>query len=807
MWQDLRFAIRSLVKRPAFTAVALIALALGIGANTAIFSVVNAVLLRPLPYDESDRLVKITSAERRQQGGGTYTNISIPDFLDFNHDNSTFESMAALSSVDASTILGRGQPERIKVGRVTEDFFRVLHMSPRLGRTFTHDEDTTIGARVVILTHGLWQARFGGDREIIGRQINLSARPTTVIGVLPASFKHAEMDPAGEPAAYVPMRINLDDMSRSGRFVRAIGRLKAAVAVDSAQADLSTIAARLELRYPTENHGVGVHVMPLIESVVGSTRTALTVLLGAVGLVLLIACANIANLLMANAAVRRHEMAVRIALGAGRRRLIRQLLTESLVLGLLGTALGLFVARLGAQALVALNAGSIPRADEVSLNWRVLVFSLGLAWLTSVLFGLVPALQLSNPSVQPSLRAGGRGGDEGRSGHAFRRMLVASEVALSMVLLVGASLLMKSFWRLAHVDPGFRPEQVLSLEVSVPTATYAEGDQIPFYRTLYERVAPLPGVRAVGATNILPLGGNYSCDGFQVDERPVPEGQQPCAEARSVSPNYFRAMGIPLIKGRGFSSEDREGRPRVVMINQKMAQQFWPGGDPVGKTMTYTSRGQGDSREIVGVVGNVKHFGLDQESVAEFYTPQAQQPSFHTMMLIVRAESDPVMLTDAIRRQVAEIDKDVPLSEIRTLESVKASSVAQPRFRTVLLGLFAAIALLLAVVGVYGVIAYSVSQRTREIGVRMALGAEPGQVVTLLVRQGIVPVLAGIGIGVIGALALSRAISSLLFGVTATDPLTFLALPVLIAAIAVAASYVPARRATRVSPVAALRGD
>ncbi len=804
MLQDIRFAIRSLLHRKTFSAVSLAMLALGIGANTAIFSLVYNVLLRPLPFPEAGLLVKISGGH---VGETRYSNISPPDFVDFDRQSNAFEAMGILTSASESTLTGMGSPERIMIGRVSEGFFRVLHPGLSAGRTFDRDDDRPDSPLTAVLTDGLFRRRFGSDETIVGRQIRLGGRPVTVIGILSPDFIHPEADAMGQPEAYLPFQLNVQEESRSARYIRAIGRLKPEMTMIEAQARLSTIAMRLEQQYPNDNKDERAFVTPLLDSIVGSTRPAFLVLAGSVAVVLLIACVNIANLLLASGVQRRREMAVRAALGATSGRLIRQLVTESFVLATAGGLAGLLIAQWGVRSLVHLAAGSLPRVEAIGVNWMVLVFAIVLSFATTIVFGLVPAIWLARGDTLPALRVGAAGEGTGPRMAWFRRSLVAGEVALSMTLLLVAGLLVRSFWRLSHVDPGFRAEHVLSMSVSVPTAAYPEGDQIPFHREMTARVAALPGVVSAGSTNILPLAGNYSCDGFQVDVRPKPEGQIPCAEARSVTPDYFRTMGVRLMNGRFFTDRDTEASRHVVILNEAMARQYWRGEDPVGQTMTYASRGQGDSRLIVGVVASVRHFGLDQRETPEFYTPHAQQPSYHTMHLVVRANGDPLLLTGAIREIVQSLDKDVPISEVRTLDDVVTTSIAGPWLRTALLGAFAILALVLAVGGLYGVIAYAVGQRTREIGIRMALGAQAHQVVASAMRDGLLPGLIGVAVGLLGALLSGRLVASLLFGITPTDAATFLTLPLLLLLVALLASYVPARRATRIDPVSALRSE
>lgn len=811
--QDIRYAFRTLLKRPGFAAVAVLTLALGIGANSAIFSVVNAVLLRPLPYPEPDRLVKIVGTDTRE---GTLGNLSPADFADLDAAGTLFESMTAHGWVAFFTITGDGEPERISGSNVTFDFFQTLGVEPLLGRTFLPREDERGLPRVAVITHAFWERRFGTDPSTLGRVVNFNAIPTTVVGVLPPDYRHPEPNPEREPDVYIPFRWDPAQMNRGGHFIRAIGRLTPGVTLDQARAELDTIARRLEQDYPDDNTDRGVNVSFLLDAIVRDTRLALLLLLGAVGFVLLVACANIANLLLASGSARQKELAVRAALGAGRNRLIRQLLTESVMLSVIGGICGLAVASWAIQVLTRFSATLIPRAEGIQLDGTVLIFTGVIACLTGVVFGLAPALHLSRADVHDSLKEGTRGQSTGQARRGARELLIVAEVALSLVLLVGAGLFVQSLWRLQNVDPGFRPERVLTMQMSLPTAKYAEGEQIPVYQELYEHLRPLPGVEVVGAINILPLSQSYDGNMFQIDDRPVPIAQAPGVQTRSINPDYFRAMGVPLIRGREFNDRDTVESPGVVIISDRMAERYWPGEDPIGKRITY-NRGTFDeptqtvggpgSREIIGIVGSVKHLALENDVEAMFYTPQTQEPSFHTMTLVLRGAVEPASLTASVRNALSAMDPDVPLFEIRTLDMMLDSSVAQPRLRTMLLGLFAGLALLLSLVGIYGVIGYLVGQRTQEIGIRMALGARSADVIRMLVAQGMLPAFVGIGIGLAAAYAMSRILASLLFAVTATDPLTYLGVAAALAGAAFAATCVPALRATRIDPSTALRAE
>jgi len=800
VWNDVLFAVRSLVRRPGFTIAAIVTLALGIGANTAIFTVVNAVLLRPLPYPEADRLVRVRGVDTAT---GQLGNLSPMDFLDLEARAREFDGLAAYNNYAAATLTGLGNAERVVGTRVTARFFSVLGVAPSLGRDFRRDDDVPGASPVVILSDGFWRRRFGGDPSVVGRPIRLNSVAREVIGVMPAGFAHPFPEGTRQPDLFVPFQIDRKENLRSGHYLQAIGRTRAGTSSAGAKADMVAIAADLERTYPDSNTGRSVTIEPVLDSMVGAARPALMVLAGTVVFVLIIACVNLANLLLARSTSRRKEIAVRQALGASRAQLVRQLLAESVVLSLAGGAVGLLVAQWATRAMVALGAGRIPRSEEIHINLGVLAFTLGLSLVVGLLFGLGPALYATKGERGSALKEGGRSGGD-RIHSRAQQALIVSETALALMLLVGAGLLTKSFSRLSSVDPGFRTDHVLTLVTSLPIARYPEDAQIPFYQRLEERLRGLPGVREVGAINILPLGGDYSCDSFDVAGRPpYPPGQEPCAENRSITPGYFATMGIPLMRGRAFGRLDVESSRPVVIISETMASKFWPGKDPVGSKLVR----DGVAREIVGIVGNVRHFGLDRDVPPEMYTPHAQQPSFHTMTFAIRASTDPASLAPSIRAAVSSLDPDVPISDVSTMEHVVALSTTEPRFRTMLVGAFATLALTLSVLGVAGVISYTLSRRTHEIGVRVALGATRGQLVRLLLAQGTRPTAIGIAIGLTGALALTRVLAGLLYGVTATDAGTFAASAAILAAASLVATYMPARRAAGVDPVIALRSD
>ncbi|MGE0863618.1 MAG: ABC transporter permease [Vicinamibacterales bacterium] len=811
--QDIRHALRSLAKRPGFAAVAIVTLSLGIGATTAIFSVVQAVLLRPLEYPAAERLVKINGLD---EANGEVSNLSPADFLDFQRDATSFARMGANGFVGLATVTGgQGEPDRVGSVQVTEGFFPTLQIQPALGRTFLPEDDAPGAARVVIISDGFWHRRYGGNPSIVGQSIIVNAVPTTVIGVLPSSYRHLEINPERSADLFMPFRFDPATANRGGHFIRGVARLKDDVSVTAARAELDGIADRLEQQYPTDNTDQGVVVRPLLESIVGDSRPVLLLLSAAVGLVLLVACANVANLLLARGTERLRELALRAAIGADRGRLVRQLLTESAVLSVVGAVGGLMVAFAATRALTVLASAGMPRADQIRLDAPVMLFAIGAALLTSVVFGLLPAIQLSGIDLNDSLKEGGR--QHGAAlGRASRELLIVGEVAMSIMLLVGAGLLVRSLWELQSINPGFAADQVLTMEVALPTARYEEGEQMPFYQQFEQRVGALPGVAGVGAVNILPLSASYDSRGVQVEDHPRPEGQGLSPQARSVTPGYFDAMGIPLLRGRGFEPQDTDGRPLVVIVSESMAKKYWPGeADVVGKRITFNSGiprelqqnvGGAGSRVVVGVAGDVKHLGLDEEDVPMFYTPHTQQPSYHTMRVVVRAVADPALLTRQVRNELTQMDSQVPLSQVATLSTALDQTVAEPRMRATLLGLFAGLALALAAIGVYGVVAYLVGQRTQEIGVRRALGAKAADVLVMLIREAMRPVVLGMMLGVVGAIGMTRALSAMLYGVSATDAWTYVAACVLLGAAALAASIIPARRALAVDPMSAVRG-
>jgi putative ABC transport system permease protein len=803
--QDIRFGCRMLVKSPGFTAVAVITLALGIGANTAIFSVVNAVLLRALPYKNPNSLALIWSDQR---SGDNRSQLSFTDVDDYRAENHVFENVVAFGDWSA-VFSGMGTPELIPGMQVGDGYFSLMGAQPLLGRGFLPEEQVDGKDQVIVLGYGLWQRRFGGDLGIVGKQIAVRQQPYTVVGVMGKDF------PALPPSLvtngaqfYRPVAEKHEDKERTSRHLRAIARLKPEVSLQRAQADLDLINQRLKKQFPNEYAANGVRVVKLQEDIVGILRPALLVLLGAVGFLLLIACANLANLLLARATGRKREIALRAALGASRPRLVRQALTESILLALGGGMLGILVARWGTSAISAMGVKVIPQLVDVGIDLRVLGFTAAVSLFTGVLFGLVPALQSSAPNLNDVIKEGGRG-SHGATHRALREVLVTTEIALALMLLIGAGLLLRTFGKLHGVDPGFNPKNILTMAVALPSSKYPFGSAKPvvFYRDLLDRIRVLPGVLSAAAVSILPLGGDFDTAGAEVEGQVYGPGEQPSPERYIVTPDYFRAMQIGLLRGRTFSEADHQDAPLVVLVSATAAQGWWPNQDPIGKRMRLpgTTPEQGQIwRTVVGVVKDVKQAGLDAAHTMQVYVPHAQYRN-DQLTLVVRTASDPLSFTKAVREQVSALDKDLAVSDVASMEQVLSGSIAAQRFSTVLLGSFAMLGLLLASVGVYGILSYSVAQRTPEIGIRVALGAEEWDVLSLVVGQGLRLALLGVGVGTVAALALTRLMSSLLFETSPADPATLVSVAGLLGAVALVASYIPARRAAKVDPMVALR--
>lgn len=795
--KDIRYGVRTLMKQPGFLLVAIVTLALGIAANTAIFTVVDAVLLRPLPYPEPERLVM--AWENHQALGGPEREwLSPAGFDDWRTQNTVFEHLSAVGGW-GPTLSREDESQQLVGAVVSHDTLSLLGVPLLLGRGFTESEDQPGAERVVVLSHSLWQRYFNSNPDITGTTVSLSGEQYTVIGVMPAGFK-LPIIPNSE--LWSTLRPTLNPGCQRGCYVlRVLGRLKHGVTVAGAQSEMVTIAGRLAEQFPETNQNVSATIVSLHEQTVGPLRPAMLMLLVAVGFVLLIACANVANLMLARGVTRRKELAIRAALGAGRRRVIRQLLTEASLLAVAGGALGVLLAFWLVQWLVAIGPQGTPRLDEISIDTRVLGFTIGTTLLTGIIFGLVPALQLSKLDLSHSLKETARTSQSG--GGRLRNALVVAEIALALILLIGGGLLMKSFLFLQRVDPGFNPTQVLTLGFILNRNSYPERPQmVSFYSQLLERVETLPGVQSAGLVSTLPLSGSNTDTSFAIEGRPAPPpNQEPVAWYSSVSHDYFRTMDIRPIKGRLFSENDNEKAPRVVVIAEALARRYWPDEDPIGKRI---GSAPDNWREIVGVVSDVKHFGLDVSARPSMYLPASQSPS-RGMTLVVKATGKPSGLIGVVRSEVRSLDSNLALTNIKPMDQIVTESIAQPRFILLLLGVFAGLALMLAAVGIYGVISYAVTQRTQEFGVRMALGARAFDVLSLVLKRGMALALLGVALGLAGSFALTRLMTQLLFGVTPTDALTFGAVSVFLLVVALIACYVPARRATKVDPLVALR--
>ena len=808
--QDLRFAVRGFLRSPRFTLLAVLTLALGIGATSSIFSVVNGVVLRPLPYPDSDRLVRVYATHP----GDDRSVASGPDFIDWREGSETFEAMAAYRWMNFN--LSEGDwPVRLSGISATPDLFSVFGVDALLGRTLSPEIDVPGAARAVVLEYGLWESRFGADPAVLGRQLTISGDPFIVVGVMPAGFDF----PGGSqlwisaryrvPEPYYDRGEGLAEV-RDVKYLSVVGRLKPGLSLREARAEMRLIAERLADAYPDSNRNQGINLLTLRESVVGSVRPLLLVLLGAVGFVLLIACANVANLLLARASGREREIAVRMALGGSRWRILRQLVTESVLLALLGGIAGFLLALWGTSGLLALAPEWTPRLAEVSTDVSVLAFTITVALVTGVAFGLAPALHLFRQSLQGPMQVGAGRQTASRGRSRLRKGLVVCEMTVTLLLLVGAGLMVRTLITLSNVDPGFDHENTLRAHLELPKSKYGETAQlIAFYRQTLERVQALPGVGSTGFILSLPIGGAVTSGrGFAIEGRPLVEGEEPVTGYQVTSPDYFATLRIPLLQGRLFTEADDENAPSVVLINQALADRYWRGEDPVGQRMTLDDPESEDVdwAIIVGIVGDTRYGGLDADARPEVYRPYAQAPP-PFMTLVVRAEGDAAGLTSAIRNAVMEVDPEQPVFGLATMKHVLSASISRRRFGMFLFGLFAAAAIVMAAVGLYGVLAFSVAQRTNEIGIRIALGARPEMMVAHIVREGLWLALAGLAGGAVAAFALTRLMSGLIFGVGATDPISFAVGGVLLVAIALLASYLPARRAAGVDPVVALKQE
>jgi predicted permease len=802
MFQDLRYGIRMLIKNPSFTAIAVLTLALGIGANITIFSVVNAVLLRPLPYPDADRLVFLWSeapAQNIRERASTYGNVA-----DWREQNRSFEDLAAFDPT-VVTLTGAAEPEQVMSVRASANYFPLFGVAPMLGRTFTAEEEQQ-RVRVVVLSHGLWQRRFGASPDILGQTLEIDGMSSQVIGVMPEHFRSGKETPIWEPHTLFPDWEAQKAQRGTGSW-QVVGRLKPQVSLAQAQVEMNTIAQRLEQAFPAANKGLGVNLVPLQLQYTGSNvRLALWMLFGAVVLVLLIACTNVANLMLARGIAREREMAIRLALGAGRLRLIRQLLTESALLALLGGAGGLLIALWGIKALISFSPPNIPHLDSVAIDARVLAFTTVVSLLTSLLFGLAPALKISQSQPAAALKEG-RSASGGISGRRLRSLLLITEFSLAVLLLAGAGLLLRSFNKLQAVDPGFDPARVLHMQLTPERNSTADQWRV-FYQQVSERIAALPGVEAAGLTSEIFISGNP--DGLITLEGASPESSDLARipfRRDVISEGLFETLRVPLREGRFFNAQDNQAAVPVTIINETMARQFWPGEEAVGKRFKLgPAQSANPWLTVVGVVGDMRRQSLERQPIAQIFRPYLQS-SERRLIILIRTTGDPTQIAAVVRDEIRALDKTVLINGIATLESQLDQRVAQRRFQTWLLALFSALALLLAAVGIYGLIHQSVALRAREIGTRMALGAQPRDILRLVIGQGMRLALCGVGIGLLAALGLTRVLASLLFGVTATDPMTFIAAPVLLLLVALLACYLPARRATKVDPMLALRHE
>lgn len=812
MIQDVRYGLRMLGKNPGFTAVAVLTLALGIGANTAIFSVLDAVFLKSLPYRDADSLVLIWGASPSQ--GTSRDQLSFTDTADYRAQNHVFEDVANFGGWGA-VMANAGGAEMVRVLLVTDGYFRIIRVQPLLGRDFTAEEQIDGKDNVVILSYGTWRNRFAGDPGVVGRTITLNGKLHTIVGVMPASLAPLPKRLVDEQPTeiYRPVGENYGEAHRSGRHLRAVARLKPGTSLAQAQAEMTAIAARLEKQHPESDTDYTVKVVPLREDLVGYLRPALTVLFAAVGCVLLISCANVANLLLGRATAREKEIAVRAALGAGRRRLVRQFLTESLLLSLAGGGVGFLLAIWGTAVLAFAGAKAIPFLSSVHMDRGVLGFTLGVSLLTGILFGLFPALRASRPSLIESIKEGGRTSLAASTRSWFRNGLVISELAAAVVLLAAAGLLIRSLYHLRGVNPGFNPKNVLTMDMSLSENRYAKAaEKIGFYDKLIHRAQKLPGVRSVAMFHPLPISGDFDTTGVAIEEYPVARGSEASADRYIVTPEFLDAMQIALLKGRGFTERDTMETAPVVIVNQAMAERFWPKEDAIGKRIQIAwepgwkdlAPDKTPLRTVIGIVANIKQFGLDTADEPQLYVPHAQYPVAGAN-LVVRTETNPAAAGPEVRHLVRSLDPSETVWGLATYDELLADSIALRRFTMLLVGVFASVAFLLAAIGVYGVMAYMVAQRTHEMGVRVALGAQRLQLLTLVVGQGLRLAVAGATIGLVAAAGLTRLLSSMLFGVTSSDPASFVGAAALLVGVVGVACYIPARRVSRIDPLVALR--
>jgi putative ABC transport system permease protein len=806
-FRDLRYSVRMLVRSPGFTAVAVISIALGIAANTTVFSVINAVLLKSLPYKDPDSLVLVWGDSRTEESLKKHNQVSATDVADIRSQSTVFEDVATYTGW-YPIMTGETEAERVPAIQVGDGFFNIMKGKPLLGRVFTPEEQEDGKDFVIVLGHGLWQRRFGSDPNIVGKNVHLNGRPYNVVGVMDADFRPLPSSlVAPEGQFYRPVAEAYDNSQRSARHLRAIARLKPGVTVEQARAEVEVIARRLEEQHPETNKHTGAHVVSITDEIVGGIRPTLLLVLGAVIFVLLVACANVANLLLARSTVRHKEITIRTAIGAARSQLIRQLLTESLVLAFLGGALGLLLAFWGTELVVKAGSQINPMFQDIRVDLRVLAFTFGISIITGLLFGLAPALQISKPNLVESLKEGGRGTGSSSSRNRLRSALVVSEIALTLVLLVCAGLLIRTVTRLQNVDTGFNPENVLTMTLGLPAAKYPKPENyIAFNQQVTERISALPGVKAVGTTSVMPLSDNFDGRGLVVEDQPKPRGEEITVDLYVTTPGYLRAMEINTLKGRGISEEDTPDSSKVALINKTMAGQLWPNQDPLGKRIRFPGSEKTPQpwRTVVGVVSDVSQYALDKKPPMQIYLPHTQFPtSFNS--IVVKTEGDPTALINQVRREILAVDKDQAVFNVTTLDRMKGESMSIRSFFMLLLLVFAGLALVLAAVGIYGVMSYVASQRTHEIGIRMALGAQASDVLKLLIGNGMALALIGVIAGLASAFAATRLMADLLFGVTATDAVTFITVSAGLSAVALLACYIPARRATKVDPLVALR--
>jgi len=797
--QDLRYAVRALLKNPSFALIAIVTLALGIGANTAIFSIVNAVLLRPLKYPDPEQLVLVTDT----QPPSDETPADYAEYLDWREQAQIFQHLAAYFNT-TFTLTGLGDPQQLWGARISANTLPTLGVNPIMGRGFRLEEEVRGSERVALISYGFWQRQFAGDPKVVGQSITLDTNPFTVIGVLPSTFRAlnpVDIQTGQERDVWIPLRLNAEIAPRGLHFMTVFGRLRPGVSIEQANAAMAGVNANLQ-KVHSINHGA--RLISLQQAIVPQTmRTSLFLLLGAVGFVLLIACGNVANLLLARSTARQKEIAIRLALGASRARLARQLLTESLLLALLSGAAGLLISLWGVSVFVTAARALIPRLDEVGLDFRVLLFTLGVSLATGLLFGLVPAWRASKSAMHETLKEGGRTG-VGAGQQRLRGLLVVAEMALSLVLLIGAGLLVKSFVHVLTADKGFDVEQVLTANLTLSSVKYGEPkQQALFFQQFLESVKTVPGVEAAAIVNNAPLAGGGTNGGIIIEGRPDDPQKRPIAEKSIISPEYFNVMRTSLVRGRVFNDRDNVSGVPVAIINESLARRYFAGEEPIGKRIDFNWDTKG-TQEIVGIVRDVKQYGLDLPTEPTIYVPYLQRPD-SGMTAVVRSSLDPASLVGALRKQLIALDKEQPLAQVRTMEQVVAESTAQRRVMVMVSAVFGALALLLAALGLYGVMAYTVTLRTREIGVRMALGAQRGDVLRLVIRNGMALALIGIAVGLTGAVALTRLMVSLLFNVTPTDAITFTVVPALLILVALLACFIPARRATKVDPLVALR--